>query len=186
MRYSFPGKIYNSISFYRSPSQSHDVFETFADNLELNLDTIANKKPYFIVTLGNFNRKSWNWYKHEKTSQFELQQLIQEPTHLLLNLTFCIDLIFTSQPSLVMDLEVHSSLHEKCHHQLIYAKFNVKVWYPPPYKREMWQYQMMIKLKKQLNNFFGKNYLEIFALMKWSIYLMKLAKKFSQITFLMK
>ena len=40
---SFAGKICNFISLYCSPSQSHDVFETFADNLELNLDTIAEK-----------------------------------------------------------------------------------------------------------------------------------------------
>ena len=36
---------------------------------------------------------------------------------------------------------VHSSLHENCHHQLVYAKFNLKVWYPPPYEREIWHYQ---------------------------------------------
>ena len=42
----FAGKVCNFISLYQSPSQSHDVFETFADNLELNLDTIANKNPY--------------------------------------------------------------------------------------------------------------------------------------------
>ena len=40
---SYVGKVCNFISVYRSPSQSHDIFETFADNLELNLDTIANK-----------------------------------------------------------------------------------------------------------------------------------------------
>ena len=40
---SFAGKVSNFISLYRLPSQSHDIFETFADNLELNLDTIANK-----------------------------------------------------------------------------------------------------------------------------------------------
>ena len=46
---SFRGKICNSISLYRSPSQSHVVFETFADTLELNLDTIANRNSYLIV-----------------------------------------------------------------------------------------------------------------------------------------
>ena len=36
---------------------------------------------------------------------------------------------------------VHSSLHESCHHQLVYAKFNPKEWYPPPYESEIWHYQ---------------------------------------------
>ena len=40
------GKICNFISLYRSPSQSSDTFEYFADKLELSLDKIADKSPY--------------------------------------------------------------------------------------------------------------------------------------------
>ena len=40
---SFSGKLCNFISLYCSPSQSLDVFEKFADNLELNLDKVTNK-----------------------------------------------------------------------------------------------------------------------------------------------
>ena len=50
----FAGKVCNFISLYRSPNQSHDIFETFVYNLELNLDTIANKNPNLIVILGDF------------------------------------------------------------------------------------------------------------------------------------
>ena len=64
---SLAGKACNFISLYRSPSKSHDIFETFFDNLELNLDTIANKNPFLIVILGDVNAKSSNWYKHDKT-----------------------------------------------------------------------------------------------------------------------
>ena len=149
---SFGGKICNFISLYRSSSQSSDTFEDFADNLELNLDKIANKSPYLLVVLGDFNAKSSNWYKHDKTtyegsktdaitSQFDLQQLIKEPTHILTDSSSCIDLLFTSQHNLVMESGVHSSLHQNCHHQIIYAKINFKVFYPPPYEREIWHYQ---------------------------------------------
>ena len=65
---SFAGKVCNLISLYRSPNQSHDIFERFVDNLELNLDTTANRKLYLIVILGDFNAKSSNWYKHDKTT----------------------------------------------------------------------------------------------------------------------
>ena len=74
------------------------------------------------------------------TSQFGLGQLIKEPTHILSSSSSCIDLVFTSQPNLVKKSGVHSSLHENCHHQLVYAKLNLKVWYPPPYDREVWHY----------------------------------------------
>ena len=62
---SFAGKVCNFISLYRSPYQSHNTFETFVDNLELNLDTIADKNPCLIVILGDFNAKPSNWYKHD-------------------------------------------------------------------------------------------------------------------------
>ena len=68
MEISLAGKVCNFIFLYRSPSQSHDIFETFAYNLELNLDTITSKNPYLIVILGDFNAKSSNWYKHNKTT----------------------------------------------------------------------------------------------------------------------
>ena len=40
-----------------------------------------------------------------------------------------------------MKSEVHSSLHQNYHHQIIYAKINLKVCYLPPYEREIWYYQ---------------------------------------------
>ena len=40
-----------------------------------------------------------------------------------------------------MESGVHSSLHENCHHQIIYAKFNLKIYYQPPYEWEIWRYQ---------------------------------------------
>ena len=80
-----------------------------------------------------------------------------------------------------MESGVHYLLHENYHHQLVFAKLNLEVWYLSPYKREIWHYQhvMLIKPKEQLNSFLGKNHLEISTLMKWSIYLIKLSKIFS-------
>ena len=40
-----------------------------------------------------------------------------------------------------MESVEHSSLYENCHHQIIYAKFNFKIYHPPPYEREIWHYQ---------------------------------------------
>ena len=36
---------------------------------------------------------------------------------------------------------MHSSLHPNCHHQITYAKFNLKIYYPPPYEPEIWHYE---------------------------------------------
>ena len=94
--------------------------------------------PLAMLMLNQFNVKLSNCYNHYKTSyegsnidaitsQFGVQKLIKEPTNILTDSSSCIDLLFTSQPNLVMESGVHSSLH----HQMIHAKINFKVYYPP-------------------------------------------------------
>ena len=39
-----------------------------------------------------------------------------------------------------MDSGVHPSLHSNSHHQIIYAKCDLKVFYPPPYERNVWHF----------------------------------------------
>ena len=145
-------KIFSFVVLYRSLSQSSDEFESFSKNLELTLDRVMKNTPYMMVLLGDFNAKCTNWYKHDKTnfegiaienisSQCGLYQVINEPTHILENSSSCIDLIFTSQPNLITESGVHPSLHPNCHHQVIYTKFNLKVYYPPPHEREVWHYK---------------------------------------------
>ena len=145
-------KICNLVAFYRSPSQSQDDFETFADNFETTLELLAQKNPFLLTAIGDFNAKSSNWYNKEKTSfegntienvtsQLGLHQMINEPTHILPNSSSCIDLIFTSQPNMVIESGIHSSLPSSCHHQIVFAKFNLKICYPTPYSREVWHFK---------------------------------------------
>ena len=35
---------------------------------------------------------------------------------------------------------MHPALHSKCHHQIIYSELNLKIEYPPPYTRKIWDY----------------------------------------------
>ena len=48
---------------------------------------------------------------------------------------------FSSLPNLIIDSCVHLSLHPNCHHQIVYAKFNLGIIYPPPNLREVWHYK---------------------------------------------
>ena len=79
-------------------------------------------KLFLIVLLSDLNAKLSKWYENDSTfyestkidgitSQFGMQQLINEPTHILPASSSCIDLIFVSQPNLVMESGVYSSLH---------------------------------------------------------------------------
>ena len=69
-----------------------------------------------------------------------MHQVIKEPTHILHNSSSCIDLIFASQPNLTIESGINPSLDPNCHHQLIYAIFNLQIYYPPQYYREVWHY----------------------------------------------
>ena len=156
------------------PSQSQDDFESFANNFELNIDTATTHNTFLTVVLCDFNAKSNLWFKGDKatyegskidgiTSAFGLQQIINEPTHIIGDSSSCIDLIFTSQPNLVMESGVHSSLHPNCHHQITYAKFNLKIYYPPPYEREIWHYEKanVDHIRRSIDEFSWKDVLQI-------------------------
>ena len=113
------------------------------------------------------------------TSQFGLQQLIIEPTHILGNSSSCTHLIFTSHPSLVCR-------HSNCHHQITYVKFNLEIQYPPPYERKILRRLILIILEKQSNSLLGTGHLKIKALTKWYFYLIEVSKIFFRTIFYMK
>ena len=52
----------------------------------------------------------------------------------------CIDLIFTDQPNLFLETGVHPTLHEQCHHQVVYGKLSANILVPPTYTRRIWFY----------------------------------------------
>ena len=74
--------------------------------------------------------KPSNWYNKDKTSfegntienvtsQLRLHQVINKTKHILPNSTPCIDLIFRSEPNMIIESGIHSSLHSSCHHQIV-------------------------------------------------------------------
>ena len=63
------------------------------------------------------------------------EQLIHEPTHVIGERFPCIDLMFTFEPNLVVESGAHPSLHQNCYHQIVFARFNLKVVFQPPYER---------------------------------------------------
>ena len=106
----------------------------FSKNLEITFDKLAVSNPCILGVIGDLNAKSKNWYQSNRTtykdniietitSHFDLYQLIHDPTHILGKL--CIDLIFASQLNMVVNSGVHSPFHANCHHQVVFAKFDL-------------------------------------------------------------
>ena len=158
---------------YRSPSQSLEEFERFKTGLESTILNINNSNPFLTIFLGDFNAKNPLWWSgdisnseglelNELSSHYNLHQLINTPTHILRDFESCIDLLFTSQPNLLSETGVHASLFPRCHHQIIFAKVSLKVFYPPPYERLVWDYSKaeLNNIKKSLSNINWENALK--------------------------
>ena len=67
-------KTCNFLSVYRSPRQSQDDFETFTENLELNLENLMPRNPFLVVPIADCNAKSRNLscYGKETNSKFNI------------------------------------------------------------------------------------------------------------------
>ena len=63
--------------------------------------------------------------------QFGLEQKINEPTNIIGDFSSCIDLIFITQPNLVMEPGIHFSLHVNCYHHITFSKVNLKIYFIP-------------------------------------------------------
>ena len=150
---------------YRFPSQSADEFESFLLNFEQLLDDVSQCRPSLSVITGDFNARSVSWWSNDintteglklssMSSSVGFTQLINEPTHIQSSSSSCIDLIFTDQPNLSVNCGVHASIHPNCHHQIVYSRFNLHIYYPPPYQRLIWDYKKAdaTKIRKALDS----------------------------------
>ena len=141
---------------YRSSSQSTDEFEFF--NFEQLLDDVSQCIPSLSKISGDFNARSVSWWSNDinTTEGLKLSSMSSsvKPTHIQSNSSSCIDLIFTDQPNLSVNCGVHASLHPNCHHQIVYSRFNLDIYYSPPYQRLTWDYKKAdtTKIRKALDS----------------------------------
>ena len=98
---------------------------------------MTEKDLFIIVVLGDFNAKPKSWYINDSTNfegskvdlltpSFGFHQISKKSNHILNNSSSCIDLIFTTQPTLVIESGVFSLrcsfIHS--HHQLLTFKLH--------------------------------------------------------------
>ena len=120
----------------RSLSQDSFEFEKFLPNFEKILSHTTLCNSLITIILGDFNARSSVWWTRNittiertklksLTSVYGFHQLTSQPTHLLLQTSSCVDLIFTDQPNLIVDSGLHPLLHSNCHHLITYYKLNL-------------------------------------------------------------
>ena len=154
---------------YRSPSQNREQFQSFCDSLDILMNNINSLNPAISIITGDFNGKCSKWYSFDTsdnigkerdtiTSTASYSQIIDKPTDFTNNSSSCIDLIFTSNPSIIVDSGIEKSLFSSCHHDIIYGKINFRVPLPPPQFRTIWDYKNAdaSSIQRAIENFLVK------------------------------
>ena len=142
---------YFFVVLYRSPSQNQAQFQDFIHNFESLVSKIADESPHCMIITGDLNCRSTNWWEGDidneegisleaSTTDLGLYQMISEPTHFMGSSRSCIDLVFTDQPNIFLETGVHPSLHEQCHHQIIYGKLAMNNLPPLSHNHRLWFY----------------------------------------------
>ena len=134
----------------RSPGQNHHEFEHFCTNLDTLMDHINFLPALFlleilmldaqigaIMILPTQNGRALDTI----TPSAGYKQNINKPTHTVNNSFFYIDLIFCDNLNLISNYGVHLSKFEKCHHNIIFGKINIRIPLPPSYAREILDYR---------------------------------------------
>ena len=121
------------VSLYWSPIESSDDYDHFIKTFEQLIVHLNSFRP------GDVDNVDDTWL--ESITSFQgLYQINNKPIHILSSLSSCIDLIFTNQPNMITDSEVHPSLRQNFNLLIILAKLFLKIFYPPPYKRLVLHY----------------------------------------------
>ena len=89
--------------------------------------------PAISIIAGDFNWKRSKLYSFDAkddivkeldtiTSTAGYNQRIDIPTHFTNRSSSCIDLIFTSDPNIIVNSDIEKSLCSSCHHDITYGK----------------------------------------------------------------
>ena len=109
----------------------------FINKFECTLNNFEFKNPYISLLIGDFNAKNtklwsnvnnnWSVLLDKISTHHNLHHMIDQPTHFRPGCPpSCIDLLFSSEPNLINESGVYSSLVNCCHHRFIFAKINYK------------------------------------------------------------
>ena len=115
------------------------------------MDHTNNELPICSVITGDLNARCSKWCNKDitnsvgreidtLTSSAGYKQIINKPAHIVNNSSSCIDLIFCNNLNLLSSYGVDLSLFQKCHHNIIFGKTNIRILLPPNYVREVWDY----------------------------------------------
>ena len=142
------------------------------------MNNINSLNPSISIITRDFNGKCSKWFSFDTSDNIE-----KEPDTItwtvgysqIIKVNSCIDLIFTSNPSILVDSGTEKSLSSSCHRDIIYGKINFRVPLPPPHFRTVWDYKNAdaISVQRSIETLIGSMNLQEKLLMKRYKFLVK-------------
>ena len=116
------------------------------------MNNINSPNPAISIITGDFNRKCSKWHSFDTsdligkeldtiTSTVGYSQIIDKPTNFKNNSSSYMELVFTSNPSIIVDSGIEKSLCSSRHRCIIYGKTNFRNRLPLPHFRTTWDYK---------------------------------------------
>ena len=126
MKFKMGSKRFFITVLYRSPSQSIEQFSLCKQRFDETIINIYDCSPTTAIYTGDCNARNSEWKNGDFTNlqgtelaelaaQYNLNQVIDGPTHILRNFASCIDLIFTTETNFDTNSGVLPSLFPRCH-----------------------------------------------------------------------
>ena len=129
-------------TFYRPPNSTHATLNSIENSIGLAFDTDTEN----ILITGDFNFDMLKQFSNRKINdiclQFNLEQLINEPTHYTESSSSIIDLFLTSKKDTILLSGVGEPFLEQNirYHCPIYCVFNFNKTVTASYERHIWLY----------------------------------------------
>ena len=121
----------------------------FLYKFDLLLSNINQEFPLCSIVTGDFHACFSRWWQNNITNSAGQEidsltlsagykQRIEKPTHIVNNSMSCFDLLFCTNQNAISNYGADVSNFDKCHHNIIFGKGDIRVPLPPVYICEVW------------------------------------------------
>ena len=149
------------------------VTEIRLENLDTLIDHINNELPTCFILTGDLNARCSKWCNNDitnangrardtLTSSAGYKQIMNKLTHTLNNSFSGIDLMFRSDLNIISNYGVDISF-EKCHHNILFGKIDIRFPLPLSYVREVQDYtKTNVRVYQKLFRLLSKSFCKSF------------------------
>ena len=137
--------------YYRPPGQAAEIRDLFMNNLAHSISSAIDLNPKILLITGDFNDRCQRWDTAHTDSelgqrlfdlvaQYNLHQLISEPTRVSEYSESLLDLMITDSPGYILNSGILPPISSS-DHSVVFCSFSITHYKDRPFKRSVWDYK---------------------------------------------